>query len=195
MSDAAPKSATYADIEALPPNVVGELLFGSLVTHPRPSPRHVLAVNALGAAVSNPFQFGTGGPGGWVFAIEPELHLGPNVVVPDIAGWRREHLPALPDTNWFETPPDWICEVLSPSTEKSDKGPKRHICANYEVDHLWLVEPRARSLEVFARKERDWLLTHTYFDADDVIAPPFSDLTLSLALLWPLDTIANKEAP
>ncbi len=97
--------ATYADIEALQTNIVGQIFYGALVTHPRPTPRHAIAASALGGELQAPFQKGADGPGGWIFAIEPELHLGPHVLVPDIAGWRRETLPALPDTAWFDTPP------------------------------------------------------------------------------------------
>ena len=118
------KSAIYADIEALPPNVVGEILFGTLVTQPRPARRHAAAANAISGLVTNPFQFGNGGPGGWIIVTEPELHLGPHVVVPDLAGWRRERLVGSEEGAFFDDVPDWICEVLSPSTEFHDRGDK-----------------------------------------------------------------------
>ena len=190
MADTAKRSATYADIEALPPNVVGEILFGTLVTHPRPAPPHVAAAGALSAAVTVPYQFGAGGPGGWLIMPEPELHLGPHVVAPDIAGWRRERMPEPPAQSWFEIAPDWVCEILSPSTEKHDKGDKRRIYALYDVMYLWQVDPRARSLEVFRRQERSWLLTNTFFDHELVNAPPFTELTFPLARLWPFDDLA-----
>src|SRR5687768_5454899 len=107
MSQSVRRDATYADIESLPPNIVGEILFGELVTHPRPAPRHAVAAAALGAQRSDAFHRGRTGPGGWIFMVEPELHLGPHVAVPEIAGWRRKALPTLPDTAWIETPPDW----------------------------------------------------------------------------------------
>ena len=181
------RPATYADLEAVPSHLVAEILFGHLVTHPRPAPRHGGATNALGAIVTNPFQFGTNGPGGWIFIDEPELHLGPHVAVPDIAGWRRERFTDPPVKAYFEIAPDWVCEALSPSTEKYDKGDKRVIYATYGVGHLWYVEPRAKSLEVFARQDRNWLLTHTFFDDEEVNAPPFDALTFKLGLLWPFD--------
>jgi Uma2 family endonuclease len=182
-----PQSATYADIEALPPNVVGEILFGSLVTHPRPAYAHGAASSALGVAIGGPFQFGSGGPGGWTFIDEPELHLGPHIVVPDIAGWRRERLGNAGKNAWLEIEPDWICEVLSPSTEAYDKGAKRRIYATYGVNHLWHLDPRTKVLEVFLRQDTSWLLTHDFTGEEDVCAPPFEAITFSLGLLWPFD--------
>jgi Uma2 family endonuclease len=180
--------ATYADLEAVPPHLVAEIIFGALVTHPRPVPQHGAAGYNLGLELGAPFQRGRGGPGGWIFLPESELHLGPHVAVPDLAGWRSERLPPGAVTQaHIEIAPDWICEVLSPSTEKYDKGDKRRIYATYEVEHLWFVEPRGRNLEVFHRQARDWLLTHTVFDNDDVNAPPFDALTFKLGLLWPFD--------
>lgn len=188
MTDASHTPATYADLEAVPPHLVAEILFGSLVTHPRPAPRHGAAANAVGTTLSQPFQFGAGGPGGWIFIVEPELHLGPHVIVPDIAGWRRERLPAEAIEGAFvSVAPDWVCEILSPSTEKYDKGDKRRIYATYGVGHLWFVDPRARTLEVFERQDRNWLLTHTFVDREGVSAPPFGEHTFSLGLLWPFD--------
>ena len=187
MSAPAKKNATYADIEALPAHVVGEILFGALVTHPRPHRRHGIAASALGAISTNAYQFGVGGPGGWIFVDEPELHLGPHIAVPDIAGWRQERMVEPQDQAYFSVVPDWICEVISPSTEKYDKGDKRRIYAHYGVNHLWHLDPRAKTLEVFALSDTNWLLTHTFVDAEDVSAPPFDAITFSLGLLWPLD--------
>ena len=142
--------ATYADIEALPPHVTGEILYGVLHSHPRPAPRHSMAASVLGAEMIGPFQKGRGGPGGWIILDEPELHLGPHVVVPDIAGWRRERMPKLPETAYFETAPDWVCGVLSPSTARIDRTDKLAIYAADGVGHCWLVDPDARTLEVMA---------------------------------------------
>ena len=179
--------ATYADIEALPPNVVGEILFGALVTHPRPAPRHAVASSSLGGPLIEAFQRGRDGPGGWIFMDEPEVHLGPHVVVPDIAGWRRETLPGLPDTAWIETPPDWACEVLSPATESYDRGSKRQIYASAGVGHLWLVDPRPKLLEAFVLSGGGWLLVASLRDEEEVCVPPFEAISFSLGLLWPFD--------
>jgi Uma2 family endonuclease len=185
MAEPAKRPATYADIEALPPHVVGEVLFGSLVTHPHR--RHGGVASALGAISTNAFQFGVGGPGGWLFVDEPELRLGPHVTVPDIAGWRRERMTEPADQAFFEIAPDWIGGVLSDGTDKYDKGEKRRISATYGVPSLWHLDPRARTLEVFRLQEEHWLLTHTFVDTEDVCAPPFDAITFSLGLLWPFD--------
>lgn len=184
MSEPKLRPASYADIEALPPHVVGEILFGVLHTHPRPGPRHGVAANVLGTEVTGPYQLGRGGPGGWIFAVEPELHLGPHVIVPDLAGWRRERMPKLPDTAYFETPPDWVCEVLSPSTQRIDRTDKLAVYAEFGVGHAWYVDPIARTLEVFALAGKHWLLAATFKDDDAVAAPPFEAHTFSLAGLW-----------
>lgn len=179
--------ATYADLEAVPPHLTGEILFGVLHTHPRPAPRHATAAGALSSEVTSPFQRGRGGPGGWIFMPEPELHLRPHVIAPDIAGWRRERLPSLPDTAWIETPPDWICEVLSPSTQRYDRTDKLTIYAAFGVAHCWYVDPMLRTLEVFALTGGKWLLAATLKDADPVSAPPFAVHTFPLDALWPFD--------
>ena len=185
------RPATYADIEALPPNLVGEILFGSLVTRPRPHRRHGGASSVLGMAIGNPFQLGIGGPGGWISIDEPELRLGPHVLSPDIVGWRRERMTEPEDQAYFEAPPDWVCEVISPRIERYEKGDKRKICALFGVPHLWHLDPRAKTLEAFSLQGRNWLLTHTFVDGDDVCAPPFETLTFKLGLLWPFSAPAE----
>lgn len=178
------KAATVADIEALPPNMVGQILFGALHSHPRPTPKHWRAAGELQAELTFPFGRGRGGPGGWIFAVEPELHLGPHVVVPDIAGWRTERLTPFPATAYVETPPDWICEVLSPSTQAIDRTDKLAIYAGFGVGHCWYVDPTARTLEVLALAGDKWLLAATFKNADAVTAPPFEAHTFSLDVLW-----------
>lgn len=187
MAETARKRATYADLEAVPPHLVAEIIDGELVTHPRPGPPHGIASSALGAKLGDTFQFGEGGPGGWIFIDEPELHLGPDVVVPDLAGWRRERLTALPETPYLEIAPDWVCEVLSPATETYDRDAKRRIYARAEVGYLWLLDPRVRLLETFALASGKWLLLATFHDADEVRAQPFDAIAFSLGVLWPLD--------
>ncbi len=187
MSSVAKKNATYADLEAVPHHLVAEIIFGSLVTHPRPSPRHAAASLALGGELAGPFQKGAGGPGGWVFMMEPELHLGEHIVVPDIAGWRRERLPALPDTAWLDTPPDWICEVLSPSTQRIDRHEKRNIYAGFGVPFLWLLDPTAQVLETFRLDSGKWTLIATFQAGETVEVEPFAGHAFNLRLLWPFD--------
>ena len=179
--------ANYADLEAVPEHLTAEIIFGRLETHPRPVPRHSFAQTSLADELVGPFQKGRGGPGGWIFMVEPELHLGPHILAPDLAGWRRERLPKLPKTVYLETPPDWVCELISPSTEKNDRGPKRRIYGSFGVGHLWHLDATAILLEVFALREDHWVLYETYQNTDNVAAPPFESVPFSLTDLWPAD--------
>ena len=187
MTEQGKKNATYADLEAVPPNLVAEIIDGELLTHPRPSPRHAAATNSLSDELTGPFQKNRGGPGGWVFFDEPELHLGAHVLVPDSAGWRRERLDAYPDTNYFETPPDWVCEVLSASTERRDRTVKMRIYAEAQIPHLWIIDPRQQILEAFELLDGRWTKSGAWNSDDQVRAPPFDAISFSLADLWPLD--------
>jgi Uma2 family endonuclease len=185
MLKAKTRPATYADIEALPPHVVGEIIYGVLHTHPRPAPRHGVAANRLGHEITGPFDRGRGGPGGWIFIVEPELHLGPHVVVPDLAGWRRERLTPFPETAYIDTPPGWLCEVLSPSTQAVDRTDNLAVYAEYGVGHCWYVDPIAKTLEILALTGGKWLLAAAFKEADPVTAPPFEVHTFPLDVLWP----------
>jgi len=187
------RPATYEDLLAVPEHLVAEILFGELVTHPRPAPPHAVAASALGHELGPPFQSGRGGPGGWIFMDEPELHLGEHVAVPDLAAWRHERLPALPKTAWIETPPDWACEVLSLSTAVYDRDEKRLIYAHAGVAHLWHVDPILKMLEVFELRDGKWLLLSVFRDNADVAAPPFAEITFSLGMLWPLDVSPSAQ--
>lgn len=196
MAEPAKKRATYADVLAAPPTLVAEIIDGELETHPRPSPRHSAAANSLADELTSPFQKGRGGPGGWVFFVEPELHLGSNVLVPDLAGWRRHRLSSYRDGAYLDVPPDWVCEVLSASTEERDRGAKRRIYAENGVGHLWLLDPRVQLLEVFILEEGRWVLVGTWRSDDAVSAPPFAAISISLTDLWPLDRpLGFKEDP
>jgi Uma2 family endonuclease len=187
MAEQEKKQATYADLEAVAPHLVAEIIDGELRTHPRPSPRHALASNALSAVLTGPYQMGRGGPGGWIFAVEPELHLGTQIVVPDIAGWRRERLIAVPETAYIEIAPDWICEVLSASTDRRDRTVKSRIYAEAGIPHFWIIDPRQQLLEAFELREGRWLRIEAWSSDDEVRAPPFDAIAFSLADLWPLD--------
>ena len=148
------RPATYEDILRLPENVVGEIIDGELIVSPRPASRHALASSLIGGELAGPFHRGRGGPGGWVILDEPELHLGAQVLVPDLAGWRRERMPTLPDTAWFALAPDWVCEVLSASTAIVDRTRKRDIYREHGVPWLCFVDPTTRTIEVSRRAER-----------------------------------------
>lgn len=185
MSEPARRGATYDDILGLPENLVGEILHGQLHTHPRPAPKHARAYSALGFSLGGPFDRGVGGPGGWWILDEPELHLGGDILVPDIAGWRRERMPTLPESAWFELAPDWVCEILAPATARTDRALKMPLYAREGIPHLWLVDPDVRMLEVYRLEaDRRWLLPATLKDDDPVSQPPFDAITFPLDSLW-----------
>ena len=179
-----PKRATYAELEALPDRLVGEILSGELYASPRPRLRHAITAARLTGRLSPPFDDGLGGPGGWWILIEPELHLGEDIVVPDLAGWRRERLPAIPDEPHLALAPDWVCEILSPSTERIDRGLKLKIYAREKVRHAWLVNPGTRTLEVLRLEGEDWLIVSVYAEEDAVRAEPFDAVSIDLAGVW-----------
>jgi Uma2 family endonuclease len=184
MSEPATRAATYEDLLQVPENLVAEIIHGQLVTHPRPAPRHAVTSSSLGIEVGGPFDKGRGGPGGWWILDEPELHLGPQVLVPDLAGWRRERLPALPETAWFELAPDWVCEVLSPSTARVDRVEKLPIYAAAGVRHAWLIDPDLRTLEAFENHDGRWLLLAARENDNPIELPPFDAISFPLNVLW-----------
>jgi hypothetical protein len=142
------------------------------------------ALQGLGGELTNPFQRGRGGPGGWWILDEPDLHLGPHILVPDLAGWRRERLPVFPETPYFELAPDWVCEVLSPGTARTDRVVKMPIYAAQGVTWLWLIDPDQQTLEVYRLLEGHWLLEQTAQQEDEVTAPPFGEHWFLLEDLW-----------
>ncbi|QRN97804.1 Uma2 family endonuclease [Archangium violaceum] len=180
------KPATYEDIEALPVGWVGEIVEDELVASPRPVMGHAHVSYALSVMLGAPFAFGNGGPGGWWLLSEPELHLGRAILVPDLAGWRRERLPRLPSSEepFMTLAPDWVCEVLSPSTATVDRMRKLPIYHREGVAYAWLIDPLARTLEVFRREPSGWLLTATHAGEDVVRAEPFDAVPLGLGALW-----------
>jgi Uma2 family endonuclease len=178
------KRATYEDVLNAPENKVAEILDGELFLSPRPAPRHAVASSEIGMAVGNAFHRGIGGPGGWWILDEPELHFGEQVLVPDIAGWRRERLPAIPDETFFTLAPDWVCEVLSPSTERFDRGRKLRIYAEAGISYAWLVKPTDRTLEVLRLRDGAWTIVGVWEDAAVVRAEPFEAVELEVGRLW-----------
>lgn len=185
MSDErARRDALYAQLEELPPNLVGEIVGGELYASPRPALPHTRAASRLGGELVGPFDRGRGGPGGWVILDEPELHLGQDVLVPDLAGWRRERMPKMPRTVGVSLAPDWLCEVLSPSTAALDRARKMAVYAREGVRHLWLVDPEPRTLEVYRLETGRWSLLATHVGEVTVRAEPFEALALELGALW-----------
>ncbi len=181
----AERPATYEDLCRVPEHLVAEIIHGQLITMPRPAPRHARASSIMGGKLVPSYDEGTSGPGGWWILFEPELHLGAHVLVPDLAGWRRERMPAFPETAYFELSPDWVCEMLSPASTRIDRVDKLGIYAAEGVKHAWLVDPDARTLEVFALAEGRWRLDAALKESDEVCAPPFDAIRFSLATLWP----------
>jgi Uma2 family endonuclease len=183
-----PGEATYADLEALPERYVGEIIAGTLYAQARPAYPHGNAALAIGAslrvACGRRRGIDGGQPDGWWFLPEPELHFGLDVLVPDIAGWRRERMPEIPDVPWTDLAPDWLCEVASPSTEQLDRGPKLQIYHRAGVSHVWLVEPLARRIEVLRRSAEGWLLVATHLGEAEAGIEPFAAVPLLLAELW-----------
>jgi len=178
------KEATYYDLFDLPDHLVGEILNGQLETHPRPAPKHALAASSLGDELLSPFQKGRGGPGGWWIIDEPECHVEAEIFVPDLAGWRRESMPQLPETAWFDTTPDWVCEIISPASIRRDRVTKMAIYARLGIGHYWLIDPIAQTLEAYQLNNGHWILLNSYADDDDVAIAPFAEYCFSLAYLW-----------
>src|SRR5262245_12419222 len=184
------KLATYQDIVDLPENMVGEIIDGELIVSPRPAVGHALAASVLDRALGGPFHSGSGGPGGWWILHEVELHLGRDILVPDLAGWRRSRMPKLPAPGepFITLAPDWVCEMLSPSTARIDRVRKLRIYAREKVGYVWLVDPLSRTLEVFRLNEKGWILVGTFAEDDRVRVEPFDAIELGLESLWPAVT-------
>lgn len=187
MSDAATELATYEDLLALPDDVRGEILAGQLRTAPAPLPKHAKARGALRRFVGGPFDDddGFGGPGGWWIFAEVDVALGPHDIVrPDLSGWKRERLTDPGDQRPIEIAPDWVCEVLSPSTAKRDRVDKRNLYAASSVPHYWMVDVDARTLEVFELHDSRWVLQGSYDEASSVRIPPFESIELHVGRLF-----------
>lgn len=180
----AKRRATFEDLETVPPNCVGEIVDGELYVSPRPASPHGRAASRLGMLLGGPFDLGQEGPGGWVIVFEPELHLGNDALVPDLAGWRRERMPEMPHTAAFTLAPDWVCEVLSPSTAVLDREKKMKAYGREGVSHLWLLDPLQQSLEVYRLENRRWSPRGLWSRGATVHAEPFTVLPLKLATLW-----------
>ncbi len=184
------RRATYQDVLDAPQHVVAEVIGGQLRLSPRPGGPHASVASTLGEELGPPFRRGRGGPGGWLILDEPELHLEGEIVVPDLAGWRRERLPRVPNAAYFTLAPDWLCEVLSRSTEKLDRADKLPIYAAHGVRNVWLINPLQRTLEVLRIHDGKWLTLAVHCDDARVRAEPFDAIELDLADLW-----ADLEAP
>jgi len=179
-----PKPATYDDLLQVPDHLVAEIVDGELYTNPRPANPHTLAASVLGSELLGPFQLGRGGPGGWWILDEPELHLGRDVLVPDIAGWRRERMPFIPNMPWFDVAPDWICEALSPGTARLDRFKKLPIYARENVAYAWIIDANLQSFEAFRLDDGRWTYIAQETGDQLIRVEPFGAIEINLADLW-----------
>ena len=180
------KRATYEDLLQVPERLVAEIIDGELTTAPRPSFPYARAVSIISRQLDS-FDRETDGPddpGGWWIFSEPELHLGADILGPDIAGWRRERMPVLEDVPYSELAPDWICEVISPSTGRNDRVLKMPVYAREQVRHLWLVDPGMRTLEVYRLEAQRWVVMSTHGGSGMIRAEPFAAIEIDLGRWW-----------
>jgi len=178
------REATYEDLLRVPDDLIAELIGGELFASPRPQGRHGRATTALSAIMHTPFDRGINGPGGWWIMTEPEIHLGRDVFVPDVCGWRRETLPEFPPGPAVEIRPDWVCEIVSPRTARLDRIRKMPAYGGHGVPYFWIIDPELRTLEVFVLEGSRYSLTETHEGDDVVRVEPFQEIELSLADLW-----------
>jgi Uma2 family endonuclease len=183
--DPARKVPTLADLDALPADVKGEIIEGVLYTMTRPRGQHQRTGLAIGGDLRGPFDRGRGGPGGWWIIPEPGIEL-PNTpeIAPDIAGWRRERLPVVPDDAAISVVPDWVCEILSPTTRRHDLLVKKPYYAKVGVAHHWLIDLPARALTAYRLESGRWLELGTYGDEHEARVEPFADVALDIASWW-----------
>lgn len=189
------KPATYEDLCRIPENMTGEIIDRELIATPRPSRRHIEVASTLGGELVPPYRFGRGGPGGWLIYDEPEIHLGENVIVPDLAGWRSERLSISPEEHRFTVSPDWVCEILSPGTARTDRVKKMRIFGEYDVQYAWMIDPILMTLEVFRLESGIWMVRGLYAENEKVRAEPFEEVEIDLANLWLQDSPRDSTEP
>jgi Uma2 family endonuclease len=181
------RRATYDDLLEVPDTKVAEIIDGELIVSPRPALPHAHAASVMGADLIGAFHRPPGdpkGPGGWWLLDEPELHFGDDVVVPDQAGWRRERVPHLPSVAAYTEPPDWACEVISPSTGAIDRGRKMRIYAREGVRHLWIVDPLLHTVEVYRLEDRRWVVVQTHGGSASARLEPFERIEFEIGRWW-----------
>jgi Uma2 family endonuclease len=182
--ETASRKATYADLYGIPENMIGEIIDGELHATPRPSRRHTFAASLLGNKLIPPYYYGSGGPGGWIIIIEPEIGLGEDILVPDLAGWKKERFPVEEPHNWISAAPDWACEIVSPGTRRLDKIKKMPAYARHGVRYFWLIDPLDKTLDVFRLQSGKWLLLDAFSENDKFRAEPFEEIEIELGDLW-----------
>jgi Uma2 family endonuclease len=196
MESSKKKRATYQDVLDAPEHVIAEIIAGELRLSPRPGGPATAVASSVGEELGPPFKRGRGGPGGWLILFEPEIHLADDIIVPDLAGWRRERLPRVPEGAFFTVTPDWVCEVLSRSTERMDRLEKMPLYASWGVPYAWLIHPRRRTIEAFRLRNGAWDPCGVYGETDRARIEPFGAIEIMVADLWadaPLPTRAGEE--
>jgi Uma2 family endonuclease len=183
MSARVREHATYEDLLRVPENMVAELIEGELFASPRPKGSHNNASAVLGALIVSAFQLGNGGPGGWWIHHEPELHLRENVLVPDLAGWRRERMPEFPESHVYTVIPDWVCEVLSHSTARLDRAKKLPIYSHNGVQYAWIVDVEDQYLEVRRLENGAWSEV-AVLTGENLRAEPFDAIEIDMTPVW-----------
>jgi Uma2 family endonuclease len=183
------RRATYEDLMQVPEWKVAEIIDGELVVSPRPATPHAYTGTVMIGDLGGPFNGPPGAPerpGGWWLLYEPELHFGDDVLVPDLAAWRHDRMPTIPNAAFITQAPDWACEVISPSTGRVDRARKMRVYGREGVSHLWFVEPLARTLEVYRldQAERRWIVVENFGGDDAVRAVPFDAIALDLSRWW-----------
>ena len=185
MSEPARKKATYDDLYAVPENMTGEIINGELIVTPRPSRKHIYTASALGGELVPLYQFGRGGgPGGWVILDEPEIQFGEHTLVPDFAGWKVERYPEEEPHNWISVSPDWVCEIISPSSELYDRDEKMSIYAEHGVPYVWLINPVIALLEAYKLVSGGWFRFAMFSGNKMVRVEPFQETDIDLGSLW-----------
>ncbi|CAN5300936.1 hypothetical protein BH09MYX1_BH09MYX1_64430 [soil metagenome] len=163
-----------------------ELVSGSIVVAPSPTPAHQDIAGAIYAEYRGPFHRGRGGPGGWWLIGDVDVEFGPkDVFRPDIAGWRKERVPSFPVTRPVTPVPDWVCEVLSPGSAAMDQGEKQRTYHTSGVRWYWVVDPHHRTITVLERSDRAYVVERTVGDRGLVGLPPFDALEIDLADFFP----------
>jgi Uma2 family endonuclease len=181
------RRATYEDLMQVPDTKVAEIIDGELIVSPRPASPHTHAATVIGIDVGGPFHRSPddpAGPGGWWIALEPELHFGEDVLVPDWAAWRRERMPSFPNVPFFTLAPDWVCEVVSPSTGRIDRSRKMRIYAREGIAALWLVDPLQQTVEVYRLESGRWVVVATHAGDEVVRIEPFEAVGMDLSRWW-----------
>lgn len=184
MNEPAKKISTYDDLYRLPDNMIGEIIDGEIIASPRPSRRHGYTASTIGDEIGPAYRLGRGGPGGWIIIDEPEIAFGENILVPDLAGWKKERFPVEEEHNWISVVPDWVCEIVSPSSAGIDRVTKMGIYARHRVPHYWIIDPIGKTLEVLENNNMQWSIIGSYAGDDKVQADPFPAIVIDLGSLW-----------